>query len=849
MFTKIFATIGMAILLTTNAGARNIFEADGSKLTLQKTGVDEPYVSMVIHDIGRINMTISNFGILGLDDFSLIDPLTGEPAPSLRYPKGYKINYLYESVLWVGGLHGTDTLVTTGHGLNWSDVREFWPPEYPEGEIIYRSDKNPEAPEYDSAVSNQDYIAVYYDTLANTSYTGFDYYTGERHRPLDIKVVQKSYAWGYDYTEDFIIFDFEISNIGEFDIDKAYIGLYVDPDIGREDNYAGGDDICGFKKAVPSKYIKGLIDTIDVIYACDNDGNLNDGGSLTRLSPKAVLGLEVLRTPSTTNNFDFNWWVSGYRPENDWGPRQRPYPGGPVRLFHGVLGTPFGDNDKYYMMSSGEFDYNQTEAARDHTDDDWLPPSNVAYRAAYGDDIKYLISCGPFDLDRGVTLPFTVAFVMGDEFYFQDRGVVMGYSKYRDFSDLGLNSVWASWVFDNPGIDTDGDGFKGNYYLTVRDSVWDSDLGKWIPTRTDTFFYTGDGIPDLNGANPPPNPIFTLFPRVDEYNHGVIEITWNGQVSETTPDQFSQQVDFEGYRVYVSLSGREDDFMLVTSYDEENYNRWEYDPDDETWVITHLPLSLRELKDLYGEDFEPSEYYDDENVLSVYNPALNRYQSYYFTPHDWNQSNLKDTTLIHKVYPDQPYPSTLDLDSAAIFYPDELTDEGKLKYFEYRYVLRNLLPAQQYYIAVTTFDHGYPARELGPQETQPSVYATREYAQNSATLVERENLNVIVYPNPYRVDGGYEDRFEGWEHPDLPREYNRAINFSNLPHKCTIRIFSIDGDLIRQINHDFPEGAPGAMHDKWDLITRNQMLAVSGIYYFTVDSELGSQIGKIVIIR
>jgi hypothetical protein len=33
------------------------------------------------------------------------------------------------------------------------------------------------------------------------------------------------------------------------------------------------------------------------------------------------------------------------------------------------------------------------------------------------------------------------------------------------------------------------------------------------------------------------------------------------------------------------------------------------------------------------------------------------------------------------------------------------------------------------------------------------------------------------------------------------------------------------------------------------LISRNTMMIVSGIYYFVVDSEYGSQIGKIVIIR
>ncbi len=105
-----------------------------------------------------------------------------------------------------------------------------------------------------------------------------------------------------------------------------------------------------------------------------------------------------------------------------------------------------------------------------------------------------------------------------------------------------------------------------------------------------------------------------------------------------------------------------------------------------------------------------------------------------------------------------------------------------------------------------------------------------------------------MYPNPYRIDGDYRDYYEGWEEPDMTSERTRALHFSNLPHKCKISIYSIDGDLINEINHDFEEGAPGSMHDQWDLISRNEMLITSGIYYFVVESEWGNQIGKFVVI-
>jgi hypothetical protein len=35
----------------------------------------------------------------------------------------------------------------------------------------------------------------------------------------------------------------------------------------------------------------------------------------------------------------------------------------------------------------------------------------------------------------------------------------------------------------------------------------------------------------------------------------------------------------------------------------------------------------------------------------------------------------------------------------------------------------------------------------------------------------------------------------------------------------------------------------------WDLVTRNTQAVTSGIYIWRVDSRLGSQVGKLVIIK
>jgi len=844
-----FTVLVVLLVAFSSTTARPLYE--GQPIALGKIGENIPYATIAVHNVGKMALTVTNFGIIGTGGLTYPDPLTGTAAPSLSYPQGYDLTYLYNAALWIGAIAGNDTLVSCGAGLSEDDVYEFWPDKYPEGDIIYRSNNDPEAPEYDSSVSTQDFIAEYMDT--NTYHSGRDYYTGESHRPLQVKVFQRSYAWAYDYTEDFVIFDFDIINIGELNLKDIYIGLYVNNDCGTEFSNISGDDICGFTESVNSSYIPGYRDTINVTWGADNDGDPTLSGALQGLrAPSSAIGVKLLQTPSDSINFSFNWWITDYvYPGSDWGPRKQPLTEGALRHFHGGgLGTPYTDGDKYYLMAQDEFDYNQSSTAFDHTSEGWLPPPSQADNIANGANIRYVIACGPYDFKRGDILPFTFAIVAGQDFYYKDiQTDPFAYTAYRDPTDLAMNTVWATWVFDNPGVDTDGDGYKGRYFVVVHDSLYLETSHEWIPTSAETIYYIGDGIPDFQGASPPPAPEITVSPRVAEFNEGEIEIRWNGRICETKRDQFSQRVDFEGYRVYISLSDRDEDFILVTSYDRENYDRWEYNQNMLVWEISQMPYDLITLKTMYGTNFDPLDYYDQHHLIRVYDKDLGDYTGYYFTRHDWNQSDYHDTNLIHKVYPDQPYPSTFDLDSAAMYHPDELTDEGNLKYFEYRYVLKNLLPSQWYYVSVTSFDHGFTERGLNPQETKPSANAVLALPQNNARKVEEQGLNVIVYPNPYRTDGNYEERFEGRDRPDYPAEFNRRLNFTNLPHKCTIRIFTLDGDLVREIEHNKDIDAPDAMYDYWDLISRNRMIAVSGIYYYSVDSEMGNQIGKFVIIR
>jgi len=100
---------------------------------------------------------------------------------------------------------------------------------------------------------------------------------------------------------------------------------------------------------------------------------------------------------------------------------------------------------------------------------------------------------------------------------------------------------------------------------------------------------------------------------------------------------------------------------------------------------------------------------------------------------------------------------------------------------------------------------------------------------------------VWVVPNPYRAKAGWE------RSPIADDRLTRHLDFMGLPHApCTIRIYTVAGDLVAELHHD---GSRGDGEEPWNLISRNGQDVVSGIYTYRVESSLGSSTGRFVVIR
>jgi hypothetical protein len=509
-----------------------------------------------VHDAGKMRMNITNYGYFGNDGpnqtGALEDPCPPNNwAPQCEFPSGSGQQYLFQGALWIGALIEEEGFFTTRVSVGtdgWQNpsINEFHAGEGVEDQIRERSNR-PGFTNcfgevvYDSfAVSDQDFICVMTDTLKDDLFVRDDPTDGP-HRPLGIKITQKSYSFSQAFAEDFIIIDYEIENIASNFLKNVYVGLYVDADVGVQgDNNEHTDDICGFVREVAEVNAEGDTNKIriDVAWIADNDGYPDQtfGGAFT---VPHVTGTRVIRAPNPRLFTSFNWYNPNQDHGLDYGPAWEAYAN---RDSLGLgwtaeLGTPEGDAHKYQLMGNREFDFWQTSvdelcngvALVDselynyendvlHVDNPFPPQRwsqlglvdpETCEDIANGYDTRYLLSWGPlgiydftdgagndiYRLNPGEKFKMTIAYVAGENFHDpnnpQTTNANIDTSKF-DFTDLKDNARWAKDVYDNRMFDTpifdwgfdgdvavvDADGTQGDGILDTGDGWYGEDVGE-----------------------------------------------------------------------------------------------------------------------------------------------------------------------------------------------------------------------------------------------------------------------------------------------------------------------------------------------------------------------------------
>lgn len=98
---------------------------------------------------------------------------------------------------------------------------------------------------------------------------------------------------------------------------------------------------------------------------------------------------------------------------------------------------------------------------------------------------------------------------------------------------------------------------------------------------------------------------------------------------------------------------------------------------------------------------------------------------------------------------------------------------------------------------------------------------------------------IRVVPNPYIISSLFEEEFGSTR-----REPIRQLKFNHLPSRCTITIFTIDGDKVVTLDHDSDNGTL-----TWDLRTSGGREIASGVYIYLVKTDNGEHLGRFAVIK
>jgi hypothetical protein len=120
-----------------------------------------------------------------------------------------------------------------------------------------------------------------------------------------------------------------------------------------------------------------------------------------------------------------------------------------------------------------------------------------------------------------------------------------------------------------------------------------------------------------------------------------------------------------------------------------------------------------------------------------------------------------------------------------------------------------------------------------PQNTNNPMYAFNTADLKTTTndnVSAQEALELInVVPNPYYAYSGYETN-----------QFDNRVKFTNLPEKCEIKIYTVNGTLVRRFTKDSPQ-----TYLDWDLKNQAGIPVASGLYIIHVNVDgVGEKILK-----
>lgn len=753
-------------------------------------------------------------------------------------------------------------------------------------------------------VSEQDFISYYYDYSPFKTRGQRDWgnsKTSNWHEPLNVRVRQMSYQWSYEYIKNLVYVEFDVTNMNlnsnpalRDTLFDCAMGIYMDSDVGPQ-SY-------GPEKANDDKsgYVLGT--GYEFAYTFDEDG---DGGLTTGL-----VGSRVCTPDPEQLDFSCWYWKVGKGPD-DSNPQKIP------------ANASTRANEKYWLLTG-----RNPRTTNDYTRLRGGPAGDVpVYEQPQASDTRYLFAfygaqpgtsdysdvTKKWNLAPGRTMKIVIAVFPGDNIEDLKRSARWAKEIYGTAQSLTTVVLPDTFPHYNPPeppeipklfAELKEDGKRIDLYWDNRSefsydvkTVSTAVIGWQDPTKPGF-------VPNINSdPNYITQAVYSTYP-----------IEFQPNVSNTKPNcrvnpyfGYRLRHDFQGYTVWGrSGSGSQEDWEITTF--RGNTNRWDKVETSVDLNDYRVDLPLTNYGGYTGADnwppntyifSNPSEktkfYRYDENYalvpvgadeefcgMPLYNPDID------YTPE--LQAHANDLAI------DPNNPSDEEkLQQALLFkYPDpNLRDEVYLslvddklipllrhggqvavldttdKLFElkksrlarryYTASIENPPRGIEYYVAVTAFDRGIPSNNLSSLESGRDSDANMKVFF-PGSLSKSDMKNIYVVPNPYVGSS----KFDGRRENDRKGDKSKRLWFVNIPEKCKIRIYTLAGDLVDEINHNgaynediinvSKAASLGITADgihAWDLLSKHNQIIASGVYLFSVENKANGNIktGKFVIIK
>lgn len=779
----------------------------------------------------------------------------------------------------------------------------------------YDDDHDGRFDEDGAPVSEQDFIAYYYDYCPFGTEGDRDHGSARgrnRHYPLNVRVRQMSYQWSYDYIKNLVYVEFNITNMNtEDDLIDCAMGIYMDADVGPQ--------TWGVEKAADdvSGYVKG--EGYEFAYTRDADG---DGGLTTGL-----VGARVCTPDPEELEFHCWYWKVGQGPD-DSNPRNL---------------NPSGRtaNEKYWLLTGKNPNTSYYSPLRPED------PDVMEYEQPSPNDTRFLFSfygAQPgtpeydevddeghyykrWNLAPGKTMKIVVAVFPGDnkedlkrtarwakEIYGQAQDLITvvlpdTFPHYNPPEPPEIPALYAELMDNGDRIDLYWDNRSEFSYdvKTVSTAVmgWQNPNGSQLKPGIDSdpTPYLPDNWPDY-------------FPDEFKPNMNDPEYKWNNNALANPFTAYRLRHDFQGYTIWGrSGSGSQEDWEMVRRWDKidtpQDFADYTINADSVNLFLdfggylgndTDLP-NRSDNPDINhrGWQASPEEYarfYRLNEMYTlvpngsafygwpIYNPDMNwtpaiqaqadqmvadnpmltddeldaMQARIFMHPHLQQKPEIFNALYDRKLVPLKTFAFPGGVD--ALDPTQEQLDTLERERLARRYYKSHIMYPRkgvEYYVAITAYDRGIPSNDLNFLETGRDADANMKvFFPGSLAREKMDDIKVV--PNPYIGRSKFDGRYDNDEKGDK----SRRLWFINLPNRCTIRIYTLAGDLVQTLHHDgahqtdivtiskaATQGMTADGMHAWDLLSRNNQIIAPGVYLFSVENKADNKlkVGKFVIIK